>query len=92
MTLSYEDLIAERQQILIALERVVAYDGLLDVSPVALLVSELVRDHGELESRIEAALVYASEAEPTQELQWIVHLLRGAPRVPDTVAEIDGFN
>lgn len=51
-----EDATAELNQIRIALEQVAVYEGIVDVSPTALLVSELVRDHEELEKRIDSVL------------------------------------
>jgi len=50
-----ERLAREVMQIRSALGRVSAYEGIVDVSPTAMLVDDLVRDYAELEARIDAA-------------------------------------
>lgn len=70
-----------------SLSEVAVFDGILEFSPTALAVAELVRDHGELEARIEAALSDMAHYEGKGEwelLEGPYRLLRGAPRVPDT--------
>lgn len=57
-----ERLAREILQVRMALGRVAVYEGILDVSPTAMLVDELVRDHEELEARIDAALHLISAA------------------------------
>lgn len=81
----------ELAQIKIALNEVAVYEGIVEVSPVALLVSELVRDHEELESRIDSVISLlkgAKEAanvtdEPTPLIDEVARLLSGGERVPD---------
>lgn len=88
----------ELAQIRAALSTVTVYQDLVDTSPVPMMVAELARDHDELESRIEAALLIASGNQvgrfPTDlvytQMQRIIDLLRGAPRVPDTIEGISG--
>lgn len=46
----------ELAQIRGCLAQVAVYEGLVDSSPLAMMVSELVRDHEELEARIDAAM------------------------------------
>jgi len=50
----------ELTQIRVALGRVAAFEG-LDTSPTAMMVDELVRDHEELEARIDAAMMIVRE-------------------------------
>lgn len=83
-----------RLDLLNILDRSVTLNGVS--GPVTMLVSELVRDQGELEARIEAALIYLHGLmnRPTsatdQELSHAVALLRGKKRVPDTLGEMFG--
>jgi hypothetical protein len=53
---AYRRMAEELTLIRVALGRVSVYEGLVDVSPTASLVDDLVRDHEELEARIDAAL------------------------------------
>ncbi len=86
-----DQMAAELAQIKVALDEVAVYQGLVGVSPVALLVSELVRDHEELESRIDSVISLlkgAKEAanvtdEPTPLIDEVARLLAGGERVPD---------
>lgn len=92
----------EITEIKVALNQVAVYEGLVDVSPTARLVSELVRDHEELEARIDAALHYISTLNSTplnhgetpkvafEVLVEVADLLRGAQRIPDTLEGFDG--
>jgi hypothetical protein len=81
----------ELVQIKAALNEVAVYEGLVEVSPVAYLVSELVRDHEELEARIDAVvslLQGAKEAanvtdEPSPLIDEVARLLQGGERFPD---------
>lgn len=85
---------AELFQIKIALEQVAVYEGMVDVSPVALLVSELVRDHEELEARIDACVALlqgakeAAEGEPSPLVDEVARLLQGGNRVPDDPSQL----
>ena len=83
-------LAAEIAQIRAALDEVSTYEGLVDVSPTAMMVSELVRDHEELETRIEAVLVMLGAYEGDPIADKAVELLRGGERVPDTPESLDG--
>ena len=88
---------AEIAQIKIALEQVAVYEGLVEVSPVALLVSELVRDHEELEARIDAAFLVLREAltGETGERGWaaeVSRLLSGGTRVPDDLSGLSDLS
>ena len=82
----------ELNQIKIALEEVAVYEGMVGISPVAYLVSELVRDHEELEARIDAVVSLlqgakeAAEDEPSPLVDEVARLLQGGERVPDTIA------
>lgn len=71
-----------------SLDRVAVYEGLVGVSPVAMLVADLVRDHEELEARIDSALSLLSSVEAVREHSAIevevARLLKGGSRVPDT--------
>lgn len=92
-------LAGEMAQVRAALSEVAVYEGLVDVSPVAMMVSELVRDHEELEARIDAVM---SLLRPKIEggSEWVVHsledfreiarLLQGGKRVPDTPEGLSG--
>lgn len=77
----------EIMQVRVALGRVAVYQGIVEHSPTAMLVDELVRDHEELEARIEAALVALGDDPASKRIEG---LLRGAERVPDTVEEALG--
>lgn len=85
-----QDMAATLTQIKIALGEVATYQG-IDVSPVAMLVSELVRDHEALEQRIENALVVlASNDSITRDGHIrIIGLLRGASPIPDTIEGLE---
>lgn len=77
------------------LDQVPVYEGLVDASPLALLISELVRDHGELEARIDAVIGLLAQppagsyrAVETLSAE-VARLLQGGKRVPDTLEGLD---
>jgi len=78
---------ADISQIRAALSEVAVYEGLVGVSPVAMMVADLVRDHEELEARIDAILMLligakeAAEGEPTPLIDEVARLLRGGERI-----------
>ena len=72
-----------------SLDQVAVYEG-MDGSPVALLVAELVRDHEELEARIDAALMRIASGPSYALGNEVAAILRGGPRVPDDPREITG--
>lgn len=84
----------ELNLIRVALGRVSVYEGLVDVSPTAALVDGLVRDHEELEARIDRAVlvlrglkdVVQDPVEPVlaDALEEVYGALRGEKRVPDS--------
>jgi hypothetical protein len=87
---------AELAQIKVALDEVAVYQGMVGVSPVALLVSELVRDHEELEARIDAAVALLKDAkdaanvtdEPSPLVDEVARLLVGGERFPDDPSQL----
>lgn len=87
---------AELAQIKTALNEVAVYQGMVGVSPVALLVSELVRDHEELEARIDAAIALLRDAkdaanvtdEPSPLVDEMARLLSGGERFPDDPSQL----
>lgn len=94
---------AELAQIRALMHTVTVYEGLVDVSPLTMMVSDLVKDHDALETRIENALHYIADMKaggPMKNLdgvtglqvdtEHIVHLLRGGSPVPDTIEGLDG--
>jgi uncharacterized membrane-anchored protein YjiN (DUF445 family) len=81
----HDALLAEITQVRVALGRAVTLQGLTETSPVATLVDLMVRDHDELESRIEAALVLLASHRDSIMPDDVARILRGAPRVPDTI-------
>lgn len=101
-TLDTTAAIQEINQVKVALGHVAVYEGIVDSSPVAMLVDELVRDHEELESRIDAVVHYLSAVnatmlrageQPVTALEistHVVDLLKGGVRVPDTIEGIEG--
>jgi len=96
-TLDTTAAIQEINQVKVALGHVAVYEGLVESSPVAMLVDELVRDHEELESRIDAVVHHIAGAKefwesrvPLSEVDRILELLKGGARVPDTIEGIDG--
>lgn len=72
-----------------SLSQVAVYEG-LEGSPTALLVSELVRDHEELEKRIDAAVLLcaANTEEPLDGYGQIAEVLRGGKRIADDPREL----
>lgn len=78
---------AELAQIKSALSEVAVYEGMVGVSPVAMLVSELVRDHEELEARIDSVVMLlkgakeAAQDEPTPLVDEVARLLQGGERI-----------
>lgn len=78
-------------EIKVALGGVATYDGLLDVSPVAMLVANLVADHERLEQRIENVLTYLGTGSHPLDFdpKRIEAMLRGASPFPDTIEGID---
>jgi hypothetical protein len=90
----HQDLLArEMNQIKIALGRVSVYEGMVEYSPTAMLVDDLVRDHEALEMRIDAVMFYLAglRDDPNYAGIWcanikneVVRLLRGGTTVPST--------
>jgi len=99
-TLDTTAAIQEINQIKVALGHVAVYEGIVESSPVAMLVDALVRDHEELETRIDAVVHYLSAVnatmlrageQPVTALEistHVVDLLKGGVRVPDTIEGI----
>lgn len=85
-----DSLVAEMNQVKIALGRVAVYEGMVEVSPTVRLVDELVRDHEELEARIDAVLSYLTTQHQTRPeiIDEVARLLKGGTRMPDTIEEI----
>jgi len=84
----HDALLEEVTQVRVALGRAVTLQGLTETSPVALLVDAIVRDHDELESRIEAVLMLLADRPNAVSPRDIERILRGGPRVPDTIEGI----
>jgi hypothetical protein len=61
-----DKLAKELIEVRIALGRVSTYEGLVEVSPTAMLVAGLVDDHEALETRIEAVLTYVQHLRDTE--------------------------
>jgi hypothetical protein len=84
----YQHAIQELIAIKACLNRVSVFEGMVDYSPTALLVSGLVHDHEELESRIYAVLALLTpemlEMSHPCPIDEIIRLLKGGSRVPDT--------
>lgn len=78
----------EVNEIRVALGRVAAFEGIVDSSTTAMLVDELVRDHEELESRIDAAMSLLS-GETSEVASEVARLLGGGTRVPDDLGGLD---
>jgi hypothetical protein len=90
----------ELTEIRVALGGVAAFEGIHESSPTAMMVDELVRDHEELEARIDAVMIiikaigdgdrtpragYDGPDEAWRdEVREIGRILQGGPRVPDT--------
>lgn len=85
---AHEKLARRLHAINVALETVAAYEGMDPAQATVVYVQELVRDHEELEARIDAAvglLHMMIEQGGTEEgLKQVVGYLAGAPRTPDT--------
>lgn len=90
-------LAAEIVQIRSVLGEVAVYEGLVDASPTATLVAELVRDHEELEKRIDAAVAVCLDAkqyamasdEWEHSVMEVARLLKGGRRTPDDPSELE---
>lgn len=86
----------EIAQIRACLAEVAVYEGLVEISPTVAMVSDLVRDHEELEARIDASLHYlaglVTNTEAPEALREMGHivadLLRGGKRVPDSPGDL----
>jgi hypothetical protein len=98
---SREEMARELMLINIALGRVAAFRGIGDVSPTVLMVEELVRDHEELEARIDAAMLLIGQVKdgivyPDDQDEWVwqftelARLLQGGARVPNTPEGLEG--
>jgi hypothetical protein len=72
-------------QIRASMREVAVYEDLVDTSPTVMLVAELVRDHEELEARIDAAVMLCSEHTDDPVVMEVARLLQGGPRTPDTI-------
>lgn len=85
-----DSMVDEMNQVKIALGRVAVYEGMVEVSPTVRLVDELVRDHEELEARIDAVLSYLTTQHQTRPeiIDEVARLLKGGTRVPDDIEEI----
>lgn len=91
-----EEMAREILQVRSALGQVAMYEGILDVSPTAMAVDRLARDHEELEARIDAVmLLLRQHLSPTDDdwhltgpgldvVREVARLLRGGTRVPKT--------
>lgn len=71
-------------QIRASMREVAVYEDLVEVSPTAMLVSELVRDHEELEARIDAAVMLCRDRTEDPLAVEVARLLQGGGRTPDT--------
>lgn len=90
----------EMTEVRVALGGVAVFEGLVDSSPVAIMIDQLVRDHEELEARIDAALLLCAspagqlaslhDEGATEALQEIARLLRGGSRIPDSPEGLEG--
>lgn len=97
-----EELLRLREQVTqvrVAMGKVAVYEGIAEHSPLALMVDELVRDHEELEARIDAVLSLCAVNQDDlgtlvpEEVEALVaevaRLLQGGSRVPDTIEEVE---
>lgn len=75
-------------QIRAGLSEVAVYEGLpIGNESLVLYLSELVRDHSELEARIDAALMRCAlpdRLKPELDLVEVARLLKGGTRIPDS--------
>lgn len=88
-----EELLRLREQITqvrVAMGKVAVYEGIAEHSPLALMVDELVRDHEELEARIDAVMSYLNtKGQADSDAVEVARLLQGGARVPDTPEGLD---
>jgi hypothetical protein len=98
---SREEMARELMLISVALGRVAAFRGIGDASPTVMMVDELVRDHEELEARIDAAMMLLKQLNegiiwPDGHDDWswqvneLARLLQGGARVPETPEDLEG--
>jgi hypothetical protein len=90
-----EEAQAKLVRIKVALGRVDVYKDLVDHSPTEMMVDDLVRDHEELEARIDAVLHYVSSHEDgfdTEQYNEVARLLKGGKRVPDSPEDLEGLD
>jgi hypothetical protein len=78
----------ELTEIRVALGKVAAFEGIHETSTTAMMVDELVRDHEELEARIDAAIMSPTDKAMEDRIEEIARLLQGGTRVPDTPASL----
>jgi hypothetical protein len=76
-------------QIRASMREVAVYEGLVDTTPTAMLVSELVRDHEELEARIDAVVMLCRNRTGDPLAVEVVRLLQGGARTPDSPEALD---
>lgn len=81
-------------QIRALLNTVSTYEGIVDASSTVLMIADLVRDHEELETRIEAVLSMLPHL-PDHAIDDItsgdiVRILRGGSIFPDTPEQLEG--
>lgn len=92
---AHEKLARQVHTINVALETVAAYEGMNPAQATVAYVQELVRDHEELEARIDAVMGYLAplledgQGTGPEGARHIAALLQGAARVPDTAEELD---
>lgn len=93
-----DELAQEIAAIRAVMTTVSVYEDLPDIGPLPVMVSELARDHEELEARIDAALHYLqsllglppdSPASRISTIREVSRLLRGGARVPDTIEGLE---
>jgi hypothetical protein len=66
-------------QIRASMATVSVYEGLVEVTPIVMMVAELAKDHEELEARIDAA-IFTIGPDAGGTLETVTKILRGGPR------------
>lgn len=75
---------AQLTQIRSLMATVAVYEGIADVSPLVLMVSDLAKDHAELERRIDQAILVCRAERGHPAVDEIGRMLMGGRATPDS--------
>lgn len=92
LTAQRDEMAGQLATIRASLDRVAVFEDVDTHAYLTLCVSEIVRDHEELEARIDAAIMAIASTPPDHPrlIPTIVHYLRGGQRVPESTEGVEG--